>query len=543
MYRLFIVFLSVLPLLTKAQPQKPEVPLVIGIVVDQMRYDYLNRYATHYSKNGFKRLMNQGSHFVYAQYNYIPTYTAPGHASIYTGSTPSHHGIISNHWYSKDEKKVVYCVTDARYETVGADNQSGECSPFRMQSTTLADAMRMHNNGRSRSFAVSLKDRGAVLPAGHMGNAAYWYDSKTGHFVSSTYYMMTLPTWLNAFNERQYADELMKDKWDLLLPRGYYENAFPDSGPGEEDVFREGETNFPHLFERLAPEDKRSAIRTTPFGNTLLTELAMELIDKESLGMRGYTDFLSISYSSPDYVGHAYGPNSMEVMDTYLRLDRELAFLMGYLDKTFGKANYLLFLTADHGVKPNGAYLDSNRIPAGSLSPSVVHDSLKAWSAMWYGDSTIIEAVHDNQVYFNKNQIARLKLDLNVLSLRFQAQLRDQFKTMSAVHSKQALNGFSAVRNMNHLALNGTHSYLSGDLSFELAPNFITGNHEKGTTHGAPFDYDTHVPLLFYGKTIPKDYRTEEVYIVDIAPTIAEILGIMEPESCIGQPLIPHPKR
>ncbi|TAE51722.1 MAG: alkaline phosphatase family protein, partial [Bacteroidetes bacterium] len=513
---LFCAFLSL-----SARPEPPTDPtlqpkLIVGVVIDQMREDYLYRFYEHYSEGGFRRLMRQGMNFTYAHYNYTPTYTGPGHSSIYTGTTPYYHGIISNDWYDKELKKPVYCAGDTWFKTVGAENESGQMSPRRLLASTLSDELRMSNNGLSRVFAASLKDRGSILPGGHMANAAYWYDGKSGNFVTSTYYLEKLPGWVNKFNRRLLPEALMASDWNLKLPLGAYKTSQPDDGPGESDPFGEGKTTFPHLLAQLSVSDKWEAIRSTPFGNQLLTDFAISLLQEESLGKGNYTDMLAISYSSTDYVGHAYGPNSMEIMDTYIRMDLEIERLLKALDEAVGTGNYVLFLTADHGVKPNADYLNINKMPVGTLSSRAIQDTLRAFCKERYQTPGLIEVVYDNQVYYNQRAIDSLRLDLSEFNNHISRCIRNKFPTIGPIFTQEGFQGQTAARNMQSYALNGTHPYRSGDLSFELTMNHLGGGYSKGTTHGASYDYDSHVPLLFYGWHVPPGESNEEVYIEDI---------------------------
>ncbi len=517
----------------KLQPR-----LVIGIVVDQMRYDYLYRFFDQYSENGFKRLLKEGMNFTFAQYNYIPTYTGPGHSSIYTGTVPYYHGIISNDWYDKQLKKTIYCVKDDSVKTVGADNNAGHMSPENLRATTMTDQLRMSNNGHSKVFAISLKDRAAILPGGHMANAAYWYDGKSGNFISSTYYMKELPAWVNRFNDQKLPVILMNSGWQLELNKNY-QVSLPDDGPGEEDIFKEGKTIFPHLFTKLSETEKRERIKDTPFGNDLLADFLTELIKNEKPGLGEYCDFIAVSFSSTDYVGHAYGPNSMEIMDTYLKLDKQIGRILDTLDQYLGKGNYLLFLTADHGVKPNNTYLEANRIHAGYTGSRNIRDQLMEYCKIHFGVSRIIEAVQDNQIYLNHALLDTLKLNINEVSSKLITCLRANFSTIGTILTKEELNKRSPSRSMNSFILNGYNIIRSGDLSFELTQNQITSdNNDEATTHQSSYDYDTHVPLIFFGWHIKPGESNREIFVEDIAPTISSLIHIQEPDATIGIPLI-----
>ena len=512
--------------------------LVVGIVVDQMRYDYLYRFYDQYGENGFKRLLKEGMNFTFAQYNYIPTYTGPGHSSIYTGSVPYYHGIISNDWYDKKLKKTIYCVYDDSVKTVGADNNSGKMSPRNLLSTTMTDQIRMSNNGCSKVFSISIKDRAAILPGGHMPNAVYWYDGKSGNFISSSYYLKSLPEWVNQFNSRMIPAKLMKNGWDLEKNKSY-EVALPDNGPGETDVFKEGKTTFPHEFTKISDAERLDKIRVTPFGNELLADLFTALLKNEKPGKDKYCDFIAMSFSSTDYVGHAYGPNSVEIMDTYLKLDKQIARILDTLDAYAGKGNYLLFLTADHAIKPNAGYLQSNRIQAEDIDEAKVKAQLLNFCKEQFGEARIIEACQDNQIYLNHLLIDSLKLMTKTVSSKIIEFIRSGFPFIGAVLTKDELIARTPARNMNSFILNGFNIKRSGDILFEMNQNMLlTTPGESATSHASSFDYDTHIPLIFYGWHIKPGESNQEVFVEDIAPTVCNLIHIQEPDATIGIPVI-----
>ncbi|MGA2824071.1 MAG: alkaline phosphatase PafA [Bacteroidales bacterium] len=542
MKRIFmlLIFISFFQTISagKGNERRLQPRLIIGIVVDQMRYDYLYRFYDQYTEKGFKRLLNEGMNFTFTQYNYIPTFTGPGHSSIYTGTTPYYHGIISNDWYDKKLKKTIYCVKDTDVKAVGADNTEGQMSPKNLLGTTMTDQLRMSNNGHSRVFSISLKDRAAILPGGHMANAAYWYDGKSGNFISSTYYIKELPAWVNDFNERKLPAMLMNSGWQLDSDKNY-ETSLPDNGPGEEDIFREGKTTFPHQFTKLSDTLKRERIKDTPFGNELLTDFLTELLKNEKPGQSKYCDFLAVSFSSTDYVGHAYGPNSMEVMDTYLKLDRQIARILDTLDRCVGKNNYLLFLTADHGVKPNSAYLETNRIDAGHDMTRSIREQLLEFCKSQFGTPLIIEAMQDNQIYLNHLLLDSLKINIKEIDSKLISFMRVNFPFMGLILTKEELITRTPARSMNSFILNGFNIRRSGDILFDLIQNYLTsGYEEKGTTHESSYDYDTHVPLIFFGWHIEKGESNREVFVEDIAPTITNLIHIQEPDATIGIPIV-----
>ncbi len=308
-----------------AKTRKPDTSpkLVLGIVVDQMRYDYIYRFWNKYGNGGFKRLVNEGFFCRNTHYNYMPTYTAPGHASIYTGTTPAVHGIVGNNWFVKEENKSTYCTDDKTVKTVGSTSAAGEMSPANMWSSAITDELRLVSNFQSKVIGISLKDRSSILPAGHLANAAYWFDSQNGAFITSTHYMQDLPSWAAKFNAQDKAKEYLSKSWTTLLPVQQYTESLPDDNPFEGLFKGEQKPVFPHNLPEIFKQDGYEAIRYTPFGNSMVTDFALTAILAEKLGKGAATDFLAISYSSTDYIGHRYGPRAIELEDTYLRLDED----------------------------------------------------------------------------------------------------------------------------------------------------------------------------------------------------------------------------
>jgi len=538
MKRLLLIGLLLPFFSLQAQEEKPfETPkLVVGIVVDQMRFDYLTRFWDRYSEDGFKRMVNKGFNAKNHHFNYIPTATGPGHASVYTGTTPSIHGILGNNWYDKFAQEVVYCAGDENYHALGTENKQG-MAPTRMLTTTITDQLRIHYQFRSKVIAMSIKDRGAVLPGGHSANAAYWFEGgSTGNWISSTYYMDELPEWVQKFN-RSKAVERYKKTWNTLEPVQTYVESGSDRNAYEGLSKGETYSGFPHEIDKVWDENGLfSSLAATPFGNSILTDFALEAIEKEELGADSTPDFLAISYSSTDYVGHKYGVNSVEVQDTYLRLDLELARLFEYLDQQVGEGEYLVFLTADHGAVHVPAFLSDHKIPSGYVDNQAMANALSEMVVERYGQSDLIEKWNYNELFLNHGLIKELGLDVRTVRENI-ADMVLKLEYVEQVFSAHELERLGTADRIKELVRNGHNAKRSGDIIFTMQPAYISYS-RTGSTHGSPHIYDTHVPLLFYGTGIPEGSSTpERTEIPDIAPTLAVLLGVGMPNGTTGTPI------
>ena len=376
--------------------------LVVGIVVDQMRQDYIYRYWNKFGNGGFKKLINEGYFYKNTHFNYVPTYTGPGHASIYTGTSPATHGIISNDWYVKEIGKTTYCTEDYNVKAVGTESNAGLMSPKNLLVTTIGDELKLNTNQQAKVFAISLKDRSSILPAGHSANGAFWFDGSTGKFISSTHYMNQLPSWLNDFNNLQLAKQYLSKGWNTLYPLGNYTESIADKNNYEEAPNKKETAIFPYDYKVQIESNNYDIIRATPFGNTITKDLALACLKAEQLGKGKQADMLCISFSSTDYVGHSYGPRSVEIEDVYLRLDKDLEELINALDASVGKDNYVLFLTADHGASDIPAHLKDLKIPAGYIDEKELTKTVKSFCHQQYGDS-LVASLTNQQIFLNEN--------------------------------------------------------------------------------------------------------------------------------------------
>lgn len=535
--RVFFFFLMLVSVVGFAQKtttvDRPK--LVVGVIVDQMRYDFLIRFYDKYGDEGFKRIMDEGFNCENAHYNYIPTKTAVGHASVYTGTTGSMHGVISNNWYDKYMKKSIYCVDDFNYKAVGTDYKGEQKSPYRMKTTTLTDELRLAQNMKGKTIAMGLKDRSAVLPGGHTANAAYWFLGKSeGKFITSEYYMNELPDWVKKFNKSGVAKNYMKQKWETLYPIKTYTESIEDDNPYEGLFKGKDKPTFPYDLKKLSKENGGyDMIKSTPFGNTILVDFAKEAVKHEKLGKRDVTDFLAISFSTPDYIGHQFGVDSKEIQDNYLRLDKDLADLMKFLDKEIGEGEYTLFLTADHAAIPVPGYLKSQKAPGDYYSSTELRADIKSLANQYFGSEELIEYVSNWQIFLNKEELDRLKLDRDVVADKLAQELifhKDVYKVVTAktLQTTEFTEGI-----MRHLQKGYNQKY-SGDVMMIMTPG-NTSYSRTGSTHGSGYTYDTHVPIMFYGKGVQKGKLARRVEITDIAPTMSVLLQVVFPSGNSGK--------
>lgn len=535
----FIVALGGLSAATaqdRAQRRQPDAPrLVVGIVVDQLRHDMLLRYWGDFGEGGFKRLMNDGFVFENARFDYMPTFTGPGHASVYTGTTPAVHGIMGNDWYVRELGRATYVTDDETVETVGSATDAGKMSPRWMLSTTIGDELWLHTNERARVLGISLKDRGAILPAGHTGQA-YWLDYDTGEFITSSYYRDALPEWLAAFNARGLVRQYLAAPWETLRPLADYDESLPDDNPYE--ALFPGETRpvFPHDLPALIGEEGLGLVAYTPFGDELLLELALAAVEAENLGRGAVSDMLAISFSSPDHIGHRYGPMSVEVQDAYLRLDRQIARLLAFLDRRVGRGSVLVFLTSDHGVAHEPNYLADRSIPVGRFMGRPVIAGLRERLLERYGEDFFV-AWRNLQVFLDRDRIRAAGLDLREVQEAAALYMLEQNGVAGAL-SAHALVFGEFVQGHRALVQRGFSARRSGDVVVWLEPHWLPmWSPTLRTTHGSAYSYDTRVPLIWHGWGIPSGRSAEPVQISDIASTLAVLLGTPFPSGNTGTPM------
>jgi predicted AlkP superfamily pyrophosphatase or phosphodiesterase len=542
---LLLISLSIVTVSASAQKRKAATPapsntsvprpkLVVGLVVDQMRWDYLYRYYDRYQTGGFKRMLNEGYTCENTNIDYIPTVTAAGHTCIYTGSVPAIHGIAGNDFIVQATGKSMYCTDDNTVTAVGSTSKAGQMSPRNLLVTTVTDELRLATNFRSKVIGIALKDRGGILPAGHSANAAYWFDDASGNWITSTYYMTDLPAWVKKFNDQKIPEKYLKQDWNTLYPIATYLQSAPDNSSKYEGKFAGMDAPTMPVKTSELYKGRLGMIRSTPYGNSMTLDLAKAAVESEQLGKNTVTDFLAISLSSTDYVGHQFGPNSVEIEDTYLRLDRDIASFFTYLDATVGKGNYTVFLTADHGAAHNPNFLIDHKIPAGTWDDGLAQKEMNALLNDKYKVDKLVISMDNYQVNFNNAAIKKAGLNEDAIKFDCIQYLQKQPDVQFAV-DMQRVNAATIPEDLRTRIINGYSAEHSGAIQVVLKPGYFSGHGSTGTTHGTWAPYDTHIPLVFMGWGINHGSLTRQTHMTDIAPTVASLLHIQAPDGNIGK--------
>ncbi len=520
MKRLLLAMLALVLVTGRPAPAAPDTStdlrLIVLIAVDQFRADYLTRFRDQY-REGLERLLTEGAVFTDANLEHYPTVTAIGHATMLTGATPSVSGIIGNDWFDRASGKTVTSVSDPNVALIGADGSGS--SPHRLLVSTVGDELKLAARAERgtpeapRVIGISLKDRSAILPAGHAADAAYWWDTKSGQFVTSTYYAPSAPAWVAAFNARKLAASFAGRSWTLL-------------------------TSPTTVMRRLPEEDGGplySAVYGSPFGNELLLEFATEAITREQLGQRGVTDLLSVSFSSNDSVGHTHGPDSPHVRDMAIRTDRILGTLLARLDRQVGLRHTLIALTADHGVAPLPETLQANRMPGGRMATKDLFDPIQEDLARTYGEGKWVLATSGSSPYLNESLMAQLKADPAEVR-RTAARVAAGLPHVARVYTKdQLLIGAVPDDRVGRRVLRGFNAARSGDMEILLEPYWI--RQAQGATHGTPYGYDAHIPLILMGSAITPGEYAAPVALNDLAPTLAALARVEIPSGSAGRVL------
>ncbi|MGB3005203.1 MAG: alkaline phosphatase PafA [Chitinophagaceae bacterium] len=505
--------------------------LVVGLVVDQMRWDYLYRYYDRYTENGgIKRMLNQGFNCENTMIPYAPTITACGHSSIYTGTVPAINGITGNFWWDREQMKSVYCTEDKTVNTVGSNSALGKQSPRNMLVTTICDELRLATNFKSKVIGVAIKDRGGILPAGHSANGAYWYDNTNGNWITSTYYMNELPKWVIDFNNQKKVDQYYQQGWNLLYPENSYTQSTADEKSYEAKPFGK---KFPYDMKSYIGKDY-GKISSSPMGNSLTADFARAAISGEQLGADNNTDFLAVSFSSPDYIGHSFGPNSVEEEDNFLRFDKEIGSFLDFLDSKVGKNQYVVFLSADHGVAHIPEFMQENKLPGGRVMMTDVTKQLNKSLTDVFKINNIIVSDENYQIHLNHPALDSAKAGKKEI-IDWIVDYLSAEPGIASVFPLEDLNRIPLPETIRTMLNNGYYKKRNGDIQVILKPGYIDAWSNNGTTHGLWNPYDSHIPLLFYGWGIKQGKTNRETYMTDIAPTIAALLRIQMPSGSTGK--------
>ena len=517
--------------------------LIVGITVDQMRYDYIERFWNDYSKGGFRRLVGEGFFCRNLQYNYMPTYTAPGHASIFTGTTPAYHGIIENDWYERSSGLTIYCSSDSTVSGVGTASKAGQMSPHYLTSTTIGDELRLFTNKRSKVFGIAMKDRGAILPAGRTADAAYWFvGAEEGMWSTSTWYMNELPQWVQDFNAKGRPNALLSEAWTLLRDTSVYDESLPDNNAYETPYRGTLRPVFPYDLNAIRGTNGNfELIKATPAGNLLTAEFGKALIENEKLAKGQFTDMLCMSFSATDYIGHQFGMHSREVQDCYLRLDEVIADFLKYLDENIGKGNYLVFLSADHGGAPTPSYTINDMAAGGYWKSDNVELYVEEELVKKYGAGDWVINESNQNIFLNRELIEASAVDLKDVQNDV-AMLVSSYPDVLMSFTSNDLSQFKGGNKIKQMVENGFNQAMSGDVVYVLKPGFIE-NSMTGTTHGSVYSYDTHVPGIFFGFGVEHGESYVPYKITDIAPTVTSICHLPFPNACTGEPIIEAMKK
>jgi predicted AlkP superfamily pyrophosphatase or phosphodiesterase len=519
-------------------PDKPR--LVIGIVVEVLKYDQLEKFRDRLGDNGIKKLINEGTYFKNASFEYMLTESAPGHATISTGSEPSFHGITSDSWYLPLKNELIYCTKDIGVNPVGGSYESGLHSPVNLQASTFSDELEMATNKNAKVFGVGIKENSAIFSAGHTADAAYWFDNTTGTWMSSTYYIDTLPIWINDFNAMKFSESYLNNTWSLLRPAKDYADCLVDSNNLEAGF--NGINYFPYDLKKMRSKgilnsrNDFSLLRETPFGNSLTTKFAIRLIEKEKLGKDDVTDYLSICYSSTDNIGHRFGPSSVEMGDAILRLDDEIKNLLIYLNDSIGKKNILIYFTAAHGISEIPAVLENNRIPAGYFKQSQALQLLRSYLNAVYGEGNWVKGYSERQIFLNRTLIEDARLPLEEVQKKV-ARFLVQFTGVAAAYPYSAFEANDFGNGNLKRIINNFNPQRSGDVIVTLNPGWVEKEGDYVTNHNSPYEYDSHVPLIWYGWTVNRSTVTRQVNMTDIAATLSALCKVPFPNACTGEPM------
>lgn len=504
--------------------------LVVVLSVDQMRNDYLSRYWNKFQSGGFKRLMNEGAVCHNAQLDLHIQKISTGTATMFTGTFPATHGIVNDTWYDRLRKKEINSIADDYYITVGSDSEEGERSAVRLLSPTIGDLIKINTRNKSKVFSVAMNDVSAVLSAGHAADGAYWFDTQTGHMISSSYYVDIFPEWVRQFNEKGFAPMYAQRDWTTLLPVSSYEESMEDDYVLEKGYYDKWNT-FPYDLKKIKERaGSYKFLKTTPFGNSIIKDFATSLIISEELGKDEYPDFLTLTFTSMDYENNSFGPASVEMEDTYLRMDQEIAGLMDFLDKTFGSGNTLVVLTSTCSSVYQADYLKEEfNMPIGTFSPESAVALLKSFLNITYGQGEYIEIAGDQQLYFNRELLEKRNISPEDIQTKA-ANFINQFEGVKiALPSSSFAQGDYSKGQLAVIA-NSYNFKRSGDVLYQLEDGWQPVYKYQRTI----YNDNSNIPFIMHGNAVKRMHIRSKVMGEDMVPTILEILHMPIPDHCAG---------
>lgn len=518
-----------------AQPNKASdqaIPkLVLVISVDQMRTDYITRFWNKFQAGGFKKLVEEGTVCSNSQLDLHVQKISTGTATLFTGVYPATHGIVSDNWYDRLKKKEINCIADDYYITVGSDSKDGERSAAKLLSPTIGDLIKINSRNKSKVFSIALNDVSAVLSAGHAADGAYWFDTQNGNMISSSYYVDIFPEWVRQFNEKQFAKTYAQREWTTLLPVKSYEESLADDYVLEKGYYDKWNT-FPYSMKKLKEKaGSYKFLKTTPFGNTIIRDFATNLILEENLGKDEYPDFLAVTFSSMDYENNAFGPASVEMEDTYLRLDQDIASVLDFVDKRIGKGNALVVLTSTcSSVYPVDYMKEEFNMPVGTFSPESAIALLKSFLNITYGQGEWIEVVGDQQLYFNRELLEKKNVSLAEIQTKT-ANFINQFEGVKIALPSTSFEQGDYTKGQLAVIANSYNFKRSGDVLYQLEDGWQPVYKYQKTS----YNDNSNIPLIFSGNSVKHEHFRGKTKGEDIVPTILEILNIPVPDHCSGK--------
>lgn len=534
---LFIFFIFVFGII-QAQNQLNKPPkLVVGIVIEEMRYEMLLRYWDSFGDNGFKKIINQGAFCTQTHHNYLITQNGVGQASIVTGTYPLYHGIIADSWYNRLTGETISCADESKFNLMDGVVQMDNYSPKNMISSTLGDELKLANNDSSKVISISLNPISAVISGGRLADYAFWFNNHDGGWITGNYYTDSLPAWVKEFNAKGFQNVYMRKNWASMYSLAdNYKFSLPDNS-NFEIGFRNYRYTFPYDLSYLR---NRSGdfkyLKYTPFGNTYTKDFAISTILKENLGKDDFTDFLTVSFSATNYSGELFGPRSVEMEDLFLRLDQDLEHFMNFISDEIGMENTLIYITSDRGVSDVPEYLISKKQNAGVFDGNKAVTLINSYLSILYQEGDWINSYYSRQIYFNQSLVDKSGVDLSELQDKV-ANFIVQFNGVANALPAHVINSTNFESGINQKIQNGFQQKRSGDVIINLEPGWIEKNGNV-TKSGSAYEYDTHVPLIWYGWKVKNCRIDRSTDVIDIAPTISWILKITAPNASIGNPVL-----